>query len=75
MITVQIVSFKNSARFVLKRARKTKIWLKKCQKKWIKWNKNKNFAKAKSRLRGQTEANQPPYYTSILIITRTKAQK
>ena len=32
---------------------------------------NKNIAKA----RGQVEANQPCYYTSISMITRTKAQK
>ena len=36
---------------------------------------NKNITKAQARLRGQVEANQPHYYTSISMITRTKAQK
>ena len=33
---------------------------------------NQNIAKAQSRLRGQVEPNQPRYYTSILMITRTE---
>ena len=33
---------------------------------------NQNITQAQSRLRGQVEPNQPRYYTSILMITRTK---
>ena len=33
---------------------------------------NKNITKEQPRLRGQVEANQPRYYTSIPMITRTK---
>ena len=36
---------------------------------------NKNITKAQPRFRGQVEVNQPCYYTSILMITRTKSQK
>ena len=36
---------------------------------------NGNIAKAQPRLRGQVEVNQPHYYTTIWMITRTKGQK
>ena len=36
---------------------------------------NENIPKAQPSVRGQVEANQSRYYTSILIITRTNVQK
>ena len=36
---------------------------------------NKNISKAEPMFRGQVEVNQPCYYTSVLMITRTKPQK
>ena len=35
----------------------------------------KNIAEAQPRLRGQVEANQPRYYTSVAMITTTKTQQ
>ena len=87
MITIQIVSSKNSARYLFcsKKGYKNGNMIRNKQN--IVWNLvltvfcqklfatriylNKNIAKAQPRLQRQVETNQPRNYTSIWMITKT----
>ena len=91
MITVQIVISKNSVRyfFCSKKDYKNENMIRNKQNivrkscfdnvlsKTISYKNlyKKNIAKAQPRLRGQVEANQPRYYTSVAMITTTKFQQ